>query len=51
MPEPKKGQWQYDLFTELYGKEFDEYDTMILDPEEKITEFNYENYIPKLFLE
>ena len=47
LPEPKKGQWQYDLFTQMTGKEWTHYDAVKFDTEEKITEFNYEKFIPR----
>jgi hypothetical protein len=34
----------------LYGKEWDTYKHLNFDPEEKITEFNYENFLPAQFL-
>jgi hypothetical protein len=47
-PAPKKGQWQWDLFTEVNGGDaWDKYDGVKFDPEEKITEFNYEKFIPQ----
>ena len=51
LPEPKKGQKEYALFRKLYGKNWDHYEGVNFDPEEKITEFNYENFIPKYLLE
>ena len=51
-PAPKKGMWQYDLFTELAGgKEWNHYDGLIFDPEEKITIYNYEKHLPPTLLE
>lgn len=50
LPEPKIGQKEWDLFTELYGLPYNHYDDEDYDPEEKITEFNYENFIPPLML-
>lgn len=50
LPEPKKGQKEWNLFKELTGKYWDHYDDVIFDPEEKITEFNYEKFIPKHLL-
>lgn len=47
MPEPKFGQKEWDLFTKMYGTRWDEYDDLKFDKEDKITEFNYENYIPQ----
>ena len=51
LPAPKKGQKEWDFFYELYGEEWDAYDTLMWDREEKITEFNYEKYIPAKVLE
>jgi len=45
LPEPKKGQRQWSLFKELYGYDWDHFDKVIFDDEEKITEFTYENFI------
>jgi len=50
LPEPKRGQKEYDLFRELYGKNWDHYEGVNFDSEEKITEFNYEQYIDKHLL-
>ena len=47
LPEPKRGQKEWDTFTELYGREWDAFDQLNFDPEEKITEFNYENFLPQ----
>jgi hypothetical protein len=44
---PKEGQKEWDIFAELYGNSWDKFDNLDFDPEEKITEFNYENYINK----
>jgi hypothetical protein len=46
-PTPKKGQKEWDLFKEMYGVEWNYYDHLKFDTEEKITEFNYEKFIPK----
>ena len=50
LPEPKKGQKEWNLFTTLYGKDYDHFNDLIFDQEEKITEFNYEKFIPKHLL-
>lgn len=47
MPEPKYGQKEWDLFTEMYGNLYSDYEDLQFDPEEKITEFNYEKFIPE----
>lgn len=49
-PEPKQGQKEWDLFKEMYGVEWNSYDHLKFDPEDKITEFNYEKFIPKQVL-
>jgi hypothetical protein len=46
-PVPKVGQKEWDMFKEIYGVEWSYYDHLKFDPEEKITEFNYEKFIPK----
>lgn len=51
LPEPKKGQNEWNLFTELYGQEWNHFDSLMFDQEQKITEFNYENYIPQHLLD
>ena len=51
LPEPKYGQKEYDLFTKLYGKDWNHYQGVNFDNEEKITEFNYEKFIDKHLLE
>jgi hypothetical protein len=50
LPEPKYGQKEWTLFEEMYGKPWNSYDGVKFDPEEKITEFNYEYFIPKHLL-
>lgn len=49
-PEPKYGQKEYDLFKKIYGKDWNHYQNVMFDPEEKITEFNYEKFINKHLL-
>jgi hypothetical protein len=46
LPEPKKGQKEWAVFTDLYGLEWDHFKHLMFDDEDKITEFNYENFIP-----
>lgn len=50
LPEPKRGQKEWALFQKLYGKSWDHYEGVNFDTEEKITEFNYEQYIDKHLL-
>jgi len=47
LPEPKKGQHEWEMFIEWAGESWDAYDHLDFDPEEKITEFEYEKFIPK----
>jgi hypothetical protein len=51
LPEPKKGQKEWEIFYNLYGVEYDQFNELIFDKEDKITEFNYENFIPKHILQ
>ncbi|CDW85583.1 UNKNOWN [Stylonychia lemnae] len=44
-PAPKRGQYEYQLFKELTGKEWETYDGVNFDPESKINEFEYEKFI------
>lgn len=51
-PAPRKGQWQYDLFTELAGgRDWHYYDKLQFDTEKKITIYNYEKHLPASYLE
>ena len=50
LPEPKKGQKEWDLFTDMFGKEWSTYAGVKFDQEEKITEFNYEKFIHRQIL-
>jgi hypothetical protein len=51
-PAPKRGMWQWDLFTELAGgKDWDHYRDLQYDDEEKITIYNYEKHLPASYLE
>lgn len=47
LPTPKRGQKEWDLFRDIYGVEWSHYDDIKFDKEEKITEFNYEKFIPQ----
>ena len=38
------------MFEELYGKPWNAYENVVFDDEEKITEYNYEEFIPKHLL-
>ena len=44
-PQPKKGQWEYEFFEELYGFKWHDDLQLMVDPERKITEFDYENFL------
>ena len=44
--EPQIGQVELELYEELYGRPWYFKYGEIMDDEEKITEFNYENFIP-----
>ena len=51
-PAPKRGMWQWDLFTELAGgRDWDHYRDLQYDDEEKITIYNYEKHLPASYLE
>lgn len=50
LPTPKRGQKEWDLFKDIYGVNYTHYDDLKFDPEEKITEFNYEKFIPQIVL-
>lgn len=47
-PEPKRGQAEWDLYTEIYGEDYyNDLDLINRDTEEKITQFNYEKFFPQ----
>lgn len=47
LPEPKRGQLEWDLYREIYGEDYlNDLDLLSRDNEEKITEFNYEKFFP-----
>lgn len=50
-PDPKPGQWQYDAFKEMFGKDWNFYEGISQDNEKKPTLFDYENFFPKGYLE
>lgn len=50
-PEPKKGQVELKYFEELYGMNYYEDAFLMFDDEKKITEFDFENYLPAYVLE
>jgi hypothetical protein len=50
-PVPRKGQSEYDLFTELTGTDWNSDLRTQHDLETKITEFDYENYLSPALLE
>jgi hypothetical protein len=45
LPEPRRGQAEFDLFTRLSGMNWYQDSTTNIDQDYKITEFDYENYI------
>lgn len=50
-PSPVVGQMEYDFFTQLYGKDWFEFNEQELDREKKINEFEYEEYFHPMILE
>jgi hypothetical protein len=50
LPEPRFGQKEWTLFEKLYGKPWNSFEEKTFDEEEKITEYNYEQYLPKHLL-
>lgn len=46
LPEPRRGQFEFKLFEETYGMGWHDDENIEIDEEEKITEFNYEKFIP-----
>jgi hypothetical protein len=51
LPEPRRGQKEFDLFTEMTGgKNWYHEASKVIDDEYKITEFDYENYFDKSLL-
>jgi hypothetical protein len=46
LPEPRQGQMEFELFKEMSGHSWYDYSTIQTDQETKITEFDYENYLP-----
>lgn len=50
LPDPRRGQMEYNLFEKLYGKAWHSDSYTYKDEEFKITEFDYENYFNPLLL-
>jgi len=50
LPEPRYGQRDWDLFRKIFGVNWNHFEGLNFDEEIKITEFNYENHIPEIFL-
>lgn len=50
LPEPRYGQKEWALFEKLYGKPWNAFEENTFDEQEKITEYNYEEFIPKHLL-
>lgn len=44
LPEPRRGQKEFNLFSQLSGQNWYDDATTLVDEEYKITEFDYENY-------
>lgn len=51
LPEPKQGQSEWALFEEMFGKPWNWDKDHKIDKEDKITEFNFENFIHEDLLE
>ena len=49
-PEPRRGQFEWDLFKELTGSNWNDDAGYKFDEEHKITEFDYENYLDPVLL-
>jgi hypothetical protein len=45
LPEPRYGMKEFELFRELTGKSWYHDSRVVVDPEHKITEFDYENFV------
>lgn len=45
IPEPRRGQFEWDLFEELTGSKWTDDALVRFDEEHKITEFDYEKYL------
>lgn len=50
-PEPKRGQAEFDLFTNLTGQEFTADVGVLHDEEHKITEFEFEKFLNPILLQ
>lgn len=50
LPEPRRGQAEFNLFKELTGHDWYDFSEVVLDREKKITEFEYENFLSPEFL-
>lgn len=50
LPEPRRGQPEFELFKELTGNSWYKFSDLETDLEKKITEFDYENYIDPALL-
>jgi hypothetical protein len=50
LPEPRRGQAEFDLFTKLTGTNWYTDSTTVIDQETKITEFDYENFFDQQLL-
>lgn len=50
LPEPRRGQAEFDLFTKLTGTNWYSDSTTVIDQDTKITEFDYENFFDQQLL-
>ena len=50
LPEPRRGQLEFNLFTQLSGTNWYSDARTLIDSETKITEFDYENYFDQQLL-
>lgn len=50
-PDPKRGQTEFELFTNLTGREYTEDVGVHIDKENKITEFEYEKFLNPVLLQ
>lgn len=51
LPEPKRGMEEWEIFEEWAGVPWDHFGGYYFDDEKKVTEFDYEKFIPKVILD
>lgn len=51
LPEPRDGQDEMKLFEEIFGERYNDHMSARVDTEDKITEFNFEQYFDPSLLE